>query len=46
MVRQRTQFSANPKLSHNQAIKQVIKNLTGTTTKGLILKPDTKKGIE
>jgi hypothetical protein len=39
-------FSANPKLSHERAVKRIIRYLKGTSDKGLILKPDITKGIE
>ena len=40
------QFSADPKLLHNQAIKRVLQYLNVMATKGLILKPDPEKGTE
>ena len=39
-------FSANPKLSHERAVKRIIRYLKGTSDKGLIIKPDITKGIE
>ena len=40
------QFSADPKISHYQAVKRVLKYPKGTPTKGLILKHGPKKGVE
>ena len=46
MVHQCAQFSANPKLLHNQVIKHVLKYLKGTATQGLIMKLGPGKEIE
>ena len=39
-------FSADPKLTHNQAVKWVIKYLKGTKTERNIIKPRIKNSIE
>ena len=44
-VHQCTQFSADPKLPHDQAVKQVLEYLKGTATQGLIMNPDIEKEI-
>ena len=40
------QFSDNPKLPHDQAVKLVLNDLKGTSEKLLIMKNDNEKGIE
>ena len=44
-VHQCARFSANPKLSHERALKRIVRYLKGTKDKGIILSPDPKKGI-
>jgi histone deacetylase 1/2 len=39
-------FSANPKLMHERALKRIVRYLKGTKDKGIILKPQSDKGIE
>ena len=46
VVHQYKQFSANPKLLHNQAVKRVLDYLKSTPNNGLIMEPDPEKGIE
>ena len=46
MVHQCTQFSADPKLPHNQAVKRILKHLKFMDTQLLIMKLNTEKGIE
>jgi hypothetical protein len=45
-VHQCARFSANPKLSHEQAVKRIIRYLKRTPNEGLILKPDLTRGLE
>lgn len=45
-VHQCARFSANPKLSHERALKRIVRYLKGTNDKGIILKPDLTKGIK
>jgi hypothetical protein len=45
-VHQCARFSANPKLSHERAVKRIIRYLKGTKDKGVILTPDETKGIQ
>jgi hypothetical protein len=45
-VHQCARFSSNPKLSHERAIKRIIRYLKGTKDKGIILRPDKDKGIQ
>ena len=45
-VHQCARFSANPKLSHEQAVKRIARYLLGTKEKGISFKPDTSKGIQ
>ena len=46
VVHQCAQFSANPKLPHDQAVKSVLKYLKGTATQRLVMKPYLEKVIE
>jgi len=39
-------FSADPRLQHEQAVKRIVRYLKRTSDKGLILKPDTSRGLE
>lgn len=45
-VHQCAQFSDDPRLQHEQALKCIIRYLKPTTSKGLILKPITSQGLE
>lgn len=45
-VHSAARFSANPKLIHEQAVKRICRYLKGTSDKGMILKPDSSRGIE
>jgi hypothetical protein len=45
-VHQCARFSADPKLSHERAVKRIIRYLKGTQDKGIILNPDKEKGIQ
>jgi hypothetical protein len=45
-VHQCARFSADPKLSHERAVKRVIRYLKGTKDKGIILNPNKDKGIQ
>ena len=45
-VHQCARFSANPKLSHERAVKRIVRYLKGTRDKGIILKPDPDDGIK
>jgi hypothetical protein len=45
-VHQAARFSANPKLIHEQAVKRIVRYLKGTQDKGIIMNPDTSRGIE
>lgn len=45
-VHQCARFSANPKLSHERALKRVVRYLKGTSDKGIILKPNQNAGIQ
>ena len=45
-VHSATRFLVNPKLIHEQAVKQICRYLKGTADKGIILKPDPARGIE
>ena len=45
-VYQAAKFSANPKRSHDNVVKRIGRYLKGTNDKGLMLKPDLKKGLE
>ena len=44
-VHQCARFSANPKKSHADAVKQIGRYLMGTLDKGLILRPDPKQSF-
>ena len=39
-------FNNNPKQSHENAIKRIVRYLRGTADKGIIFRPDKSKGIE
>jgi hypothetical protein len=41
-----SQFSMNPRLQYEQAIKQIICYLNQTSNKGLILRPAISRGLE
>ena len=45
-VHQCARFSTNPKLSHERAVKRIVRYLKGTRDQGLILQPNTSKGVE
>ena len=45
-VHQCARFSAAPKLSHERAVKRIVKYLKGTRDKGIIMSPDKEKGIQ
>ena len=45
-VHQCARFSSNPKLSHERAVKRIVRYLKGTRDKGLILQPNASKGVE
>ena len=45
-VHQCARFSSNPKLSHERALKRIIRYLKGTKDKGIILTPDESRGLE
>ncbi len=45
-VHQCARLSANPKLSHERALKRIVRYLKGTHDKGIILKPDPIQGIK
>jgi histone deacetylase 1/2 len=46
VVHQCARFSANPKLSHERAVKRIVRYLKGTRDEGLIIKPDTTAGVQ
>ncbi|KAL7554030.1 hypothetical protein ACHAWF_017894 [Thalassiosira exigua] len=45
-IHQCARFNSNPKLSHGQAVKRIVRYLLHSKDKGLILKPDTSQGLE
>jgi hypothetical protein len=45
-VHQCARFSSNPKLSHERAVKRIIRYLKGTKDKGIILKPNPSEGVK
>ena len=45
-VHQNTKLSTNPKHYHDNEVKRTCKHLKGIKDKGLVLKPDLKKGLE
>ena len=45
-VHQCARFTANPKLSHERAVKYIIRYLKGTKDKGVVLKPNLEAGIK
>jgi hypothetical protein len=45
-VHQCARFSADPKLSHERALKRILRYLKGTNDKGIILKPNREAGIQ
>jgi hypothetical protein len=45
-VHQCARFSADPKLSHERAVKRIVQYLKGTRDQGVILKPDATKGVQ
>ena len=44
-VHQCARFSIDPKLSHERAVKRIGRYLLGTQSKGLLFKPNLKKGV-
>jgi hypothetical protein len=40
------QFNSDPRLQHEQAVKRIVRYLKRTSGKGLILRPDTSRGLE
>ena len=45
-VHQCARFSTNPKLSHERAVKRIVRYLKGTKDKGIILRPNPQEGIK
>ena len=45
-VHQCARFSANPRLSHERAVKRIVRYLKKTRDKGIIMTPDREKGIQ
>jgi hypothetical protein len=45
-VHQCARFSADPRLSHERAVKRIIRYLKGTKDQGIILTPNKEKGIQ
>ena len=45
-VHQCARFSVNPKLSHERAVKRIVRYLKGTSDKGIILQPNPQEGIK
>jgi hypothetical protein len=45
-VHQCARFSSDPRLQHEQAVKRIVRYLKRTSGKGLILRPDTSRGLE
>ena len=45
-VHQCARFSSNPKLSHERALKRIVRYLKGTKDKGIILTPNPSRGLE
>lgn len=45
-VHQCVRFSTHPKLSHERAVKRIVRYLKGTRDKGIILHPDRAKGVQ
>ena len=45
-VHQCARFSSDPKLSHEQSVKRIVRYLKGTADKGIILSPDQNRCIE
>ena len=45
-VHQCARFSVNPKLSHERAVKRIVRYLKGTSDKGIILRPNPQEGIK
>ena len=46
ITHQCARFSAQPRKEHNAAVRWIARYLKGTRTRGLILKPDHRKGLE
>ena len=45
-VHQAARFTHNPKKSHAQAVKRIIRYLVGTNDKGIMFKPDLDAGLD
>ena len=45
-VNQCARFSNDPKLSHERAVKRIVRYLHGTKDRGIIFNPDPKRGLE
>lgn len=45
-VHQCARFSANPRLSHERAVKRIVRYLKKTRDKGIIMTPNKEKGIQ
>ena len=45
-VHQCARFNADPKLSHERAVKKIVRYLLDTKEKGLIYEPDLSRGLE
>ena len=45
-VHQCAHFSADPKLSHERAVKRIVRYLKGSRDKGIIMNPDKQKGVQ
>ena len=46
IVHQCARFCESPKVEHGDAIRWVVKYLKGTRDKGVILNPDSNRGLE
>ena len=45
-VHQCARFCENPKLSHEKAVKRIVRYLKRTPTEGIVLRPDSTRGIQ
>jgi hypothetical protein len=45
-VHQCARFCENPKLSHEKAVKRIVRYLKRTTREGIVLRPDSTRGIQ